>query len=310
MVSLVDHIDLPENIIFSSLNFIIGSTTICGNVLSMIVMYKTRHTSFATKLASTWILFHLALSGISVGVWSLLCGVHLMTEELRNCLTIDHIRRFIGVAAPGALILFLGCISYDRYILLKHHTNHNKYMSRKKTKLLIALCWLMPFPVPFLRYVNQETFYMFVIVAILLVFVVVIVTYSCILRLVYQSEKNMRKKKPTNVALVDFQSADSANTLEFDSKTKEYVRLKRTIKLARTVTKLITTYLVCHAPLLLYLLIRITAPKLLVDKKKQIVLLVTECFSQINAGLIPFVYFMTSRTSQKGVKRLFCRNVK
>jgi len=114
---------------------------------------------------------------------------------------------------------------------------------------------------------------MFVIVAILLVFVVVIVTYSCILRLVYQSEKNMRKKKPTNVALVDFQSADSANTLEFDSKTKEYVRLKRTIKLARTVTKLITTYLVCHAPLLLYLLIRITAPKLLVDKKKQIVFL-------------------------------------
>lgn len=324
---LVDKITPPLSIVFICLNMFFGMACIIGNLLAMIIMIKAKDTSFSTKLVSTWILFHLALSAFFIGIWALICGTHLLTDGLRRTMWIDHVRRFFGIVAPGVLILLLGCISYDRYILLKHHTNHYKYMTRKRTFILIALCWILPLPVPVFRYLSHVVFYLLVAGAIIIVFIVLITAYSFIIKLVFQSEQKVKKMSLRAVgdfpqqhnSLSDLtlntgemevnqqqkQAKDNKNTSSTKS-NGDFSRLRKTLRLAKTVSKLLTTYLVFHLPMLCYLLVRTVKPNMMDKKKQEIALLLVEIFSQINAALVPLVYFTSIAAYKKGFKKMLC----
>ena len=331
---LVDEIKLPLSIVFICLNMFLGITCIIGNLLAMVIMIKAKDTSFSTKLVSTWILFHLALSAFFIGIWALICGTHLLTDGLRRNIWIDHVRRFFGIIAPGTLILLLGCISYDRYILLKHHKNHYKYMTKKKTFSLIALCWIIPLPVPFIRYLNHVGFYLLVAGAIIIVFIILIVAYSFIIKLVFKSERKVKRMRLRGGGGCPLQQSSlteltinsgEASSIEMNQKTQtakdneripcsnpstksngEFSRLRKTLRLAKTVSKLLSTYLVFHLPMLCYLLVRTIKPNLMNKREQEIALLLVEIFSQINATLVPLVYFTSITVYKKGFKKMLC----
>ena len=257
---------------------------------------------------------------------------------MRRNIWIDHVRRFFGVVAPGTLILLLGCISYDRYILLKHHTNHNKYMSKTKTFALIALCWLLPLPVSFLRYLSHLGFYLLVAGAIILLFIVLITAYSFIIKLVFRSEEKMRKSNDRTDFLqhhnsltdLTLNSEDEVYRIELNHHQQDHqpikpsarnnpssrkkliigfdhlTRLKRTLRLAKTVSKLLTTYLVFHLPMVCYLLVRVIKPSAMNKKEQEVTLLVVEIFSQINATLVSLVYFTSINAYKKEFKKMLC----
>ena len=332
---LVDQITPPLSFAFVCPNIFLGIVCIIGNLLVTVAMIRSKDTSFSTKLASTWILFHLAISAFFIGIWALICGIHLLAENMRRNIWIDHVRRFFGVVAPGTLILLLGCISYDRYILLKHHTNHNKYMSKKKTFALIALCWLLPLPVSFLRYLSHLGFYLLVAGAIILLFIVLITAYSFIIKLVFRSEEKMGKSNDRTDFLqhhnsftdLTLNSEDEENRIEMNHHQqddypikpsagnnpssrgkliKDFMRLKKTLRLAKTVSKLLTTYLVFHLLMVCYLLVRVIKPSAMNKKEQEITLLVVEIFSQINATLVPLVYFTSINAYKKDLKKMLC----
>ena len=320
---LVEQIVPPLSFVFVCLSFCIGTICIVGNMLAMIVMVRSKDTTFSTKLASTWILFHLALSAFCIGLWAMVCGTHLLTEETRRNIWIDHVRRFLGILAPCALIMLLGCISYDRYILLKHHTNHNKYMTAKRTRLLVTLCWVLPVPILLLRYLSETSFYLLVVGAILTVFVVLITSYSFILKLVFESERKVKSSIHYNqnnslTDLTSHEDGDHDNSMEETPQVttkhvhnkkprlkivNDFTRLKKTLRLAKTVSKLLTTYMVFHLPMVCYLMTRVIKRGPM-TKTLEIALLLVEIFSQINASLVPLVYFTSISAYKKGIKKL------
>eukprot|EP00111_Clytia_hemisphaerica_P006585 TCONS_00019087-protein len=309
--TFVDHIIPPSSYIFFSMGILVAFCCIVGNSLVMVVIVKSsRDSRCSTKMASTWILFHLALSAFFIGVWTVICVVHISTDTMRHNTKMDHARRFFGIVAPGALILILSCISYDRFILLKYHKNHDKHMTKKKTNILIALCWLLPLPVPFLRYLSPPGFYLLVIIAIVVVFVLLIVAYSFVLLLVFNSEKKMKMIKAKNLSLADLTSTEYEQEASphlqnrRDTKFRDFVSLNRTIKLAKTVSRLLIIYLIFHSPLVGYLLVMLFKRDVFDDRGRQTALLVAELCSQINAALIPFVYFATNQSCRKGIKEL------
>ena len=162
----------------------------------------------------------------------------------------------------------------------------------------------------FFRYFSKNGFYLLVIIAIVVVFLVLIVAYSLVLRLVFNSEKKMKMIKSKNLSLVDLTTTEYEREAtphlgaRRDTKFKDFVSLNRTIKLAKTVSKLLIMYLIFHSPLVGYLLIRLFKPNTFGDESKQMALVVAEICSQVNAALIPLVYFVTNRSCKKGILAL------
>uniref|UniRef100_A0A7M5XBH7 G-protein coupled receptors family 1 profile domain-containing protein n=2 Tax=Clytia hemisphaerica TaxID=252671 RepID=A0A7M5XBH7_9CNID len=282
-----------------------GILCIVGNSLAIVVLLRTKNTNFSTRQASTWILFNLTLSGVFIGgIWSPVCVIQLLSEHLRKNITIETVRRFLGISLPGAFICFIVCISYDRYLLLKHSNNHNMHMTRRKSIAVIILSWIIPLPVLFLRYLNKALFRFFVVLFILFGFLTVIFAYGFMLRVVCESEKRIKRNYTNAENASPAMLCKPTGKQTSGSQRKRFKDLNKTLRLAKTATVLMTTYLVCHLPLALFLVVQVIKPDLLSPYTTQIFLLATECLSQINASLNPGIYFMTCKIYLREVKKL------
>jgi len=256
-VILVDKITSPTTLIFASIFFTLSIVCVIGNVLALIVVSRTKNRTFSTKQSATWNLFNLALSGVFIGMfWCTVCGVQLLTDTLRMSPILEITRRFLGISLPGNFMSLIVCISYDRYILLRHSKNHNKFMSKRKTVLMIAASWI---------------------------------TYLLMVKLVRDSEKKFIVNNITSMPTHNRQ-------------------LNKTIKLTKTASMLLLSFLVCHLPIALLLLVRINCATCLSSHTQQIILLFTESISQVTACLSPGIYFMTCDVYLRELKKLLKNN--
>jgi len=221
--------------------------------------------------------------------WCTVCGVQLLTDTLRMNTILEITRRFLGISLPGNFMSLIVCISYDRYILLRHSKNHNKFMSKRKTVLMIAASWIIPTLIPFLRFVNRSAFYPIVVSYILFSLFIVALTYLLMVKLVRDSEKKFIVNNITSMPTHNRQ-------------------LNKTIKLTKTASMLLLSFLVCHLPIALLLLVRINCATCLSSHTQQIILLFTESISQVTACLSPGIYFMTCDVYLRELKKLLKNN--
>lgn len=284
--TLVDQITPPTAFIFTGIFFTLSILCIFGNVLAFIVVRRTKNGTFSTKQSGKWLLSSLALCGVFTGsFWCTVCGVQLLTDSLRSNLLLEAVRRFVGISIPGNLMSMVVCISYDRYILLRHSSNHNKYMSRTKTTLMIVASWCIPIFISFLRFLNRSAFIFIVLFYILLSLCIVTLAYIFMVKLVRDSERKFvikdKNMRPTQTR-----------------------RLSKTIKLAKTASVLLVSFVICHLPFALFLLVRIQGAEVLSHHTQQIMLVCIEISSQANACLIPAIYFMMSDSYLRQARNL------
>ena len=292
--TFVSLIHPPLNIIFAVLMYLIGIFCTSGNIFAILVLQRARKlVQPSTKRHTSLILFNLALAGTFIGLlWCPVCATQLLTEEFRNSSSFENIRRFLGIELPGAFIGFIVSISYDRFLILKHITNPNKHLTKRKAILLITLSWLIPLPVPMIRFINQAAFTYIVVFVILFGLAVVAITYLYMLQIVYESEQRVKRS---------IQLGAASPAMLFKSNRSH----KKTLRLTRTASVLIITYLTCHIPFAIFLLIRVLRPSFLSAYISQIWFLTSECLTQINACLNPGIYFMTSKAYLKEIRKLF-----
>lgn len=292
--TFVSLIHPPLNFIFAVLMYSIGIFCTVGNVFAILVLHRAgRLIQPSTKRHTSLILFNLALAGIFIGIlWCPICATQLLTEQFRNSSSFENVRRFLGIELPGAFIGFIASISYDRFLILKHIANHNKRLTKRKAIFFITLSWLIPLPVPMIRFINKIVFTYIVVFVILFGFGVIAITYLYMLQIVYESERRVR--------LLMQLGATSLAMLSRPARSH-----KKTLRLTRTASVLIITYLICHIPFAVFLLIRILSPSFLSPYISQIWFLTSECLTQINACLNPGIYFMTSKAYLKEIRKLF-----
>ena len=128
---------------------------------------------------------------------------------------------------------------------------------------------------------------------ILFGFGVIAITYLYMLQIVYESERRVGK-------LMQLGATSPEGMLSRPARSH-----KKTLRLTRTASVLIITYLICHIPFAVFLLIRILRPSFLSPYISQIWFLTSECLTQINACLNPGIYFMTSKAYLKEIRKLF-----
>ena len=135
--------DIPARCIFLLVNIGSSLVSILGNALMMVVLHNT------PKLKTRSNYFLLLLAGIDVGMssiaqpmTSLLVMDFLPMDQV--CITSD-LQGYVCTTLGGATLGMLVLISYDRYLHLSKLNNYNKYMTKKKLKVLIPAIFVCPF---------------------------------------------------------------------------------------------------------------------------------------------------------------------
>ncbi len=167
-------------------NLILSIITVFGNTIVFYVVIGNKKLRTRSNLC----LLSLACTDLCVGI--IVEPLHVMqlfNESLRENCKINTVRRFLSTVFMGASISSIVLISYDRYLHLSKTINYTKHMSKKKVGVLLAICWLIPFLVPFSRY-SSETIYTSIILVYVTAMIGVMVTcYILIIRIV-KNQKN------------------------------------------------------------------------------------------------------------------------
>ena len=135
--------------------FTASAVATIGNCLALIVIVKMKPRRSLSMLIISSLAFSDLLVGIILGPitgWQ-----QVSTSALSNC-TLDKARAYFVALLVGSSVMTLGLISYDRYILLTKLKNYNKHMTKKKTFLLLAICWIVPALTPVFREFNSNVY--------------------------------------------------------------------------------------------------------------------------------------------------------
>ena len=173
--STLDYLpDVVWKNIFGTLMCAVAVTASFENIIVLIVIFKCS----ALRTPSNRILASLATADLLTGaiVAPLNVAQYFRVSILHNC-TVEAVRRYLSTALIGASTFTLGFISYDRCL---HLVKLRKYkLEAKYLYPVLAICWLVPILLPFLRKINDsEQVYSATILTIgILVLVTVVVSY-------------------------------------------------------------------------------------------------------------------------------------
>ena len=177
---------------FATCNIVVGFVAFFGNLLVFVLIWRT--TSLRNR--SICCLLSLAVTDFLVGM--ILEPMHVLQflfQEFRENCMFNSIRRIFSVVLIGASISSIAFISYDRYIHLSKTQNYNRNMTPRKIAMLLFIVWLVPIFMPFLRLMGKDerAYGSFVFFYVLSNFVIMLVCYICIIKLVREKEKNMNR---------------------------------------------------------------------------------------------------------------------
>ena len=300
----------PLTFIFGFMFIVTSVMAAAGNGFSLFIIWRP-----GLKLtSSTKILTSLVVSDLLVGIIlsPLTCFQVLNYISLNNC-EIDYARRYLFFFLCNTSGLTLVVISYDRYILLTKLTNYNKFMTKKKLIILLILAWLVPALIPLLQLkIFGPYVYLFGILTVFLgALVFLIISYSCIVKVIRQKEKQLRTHE-VNLATVESSNDNvsyekNKNIKESDISRKRQRREKKYVALAKSVSILILCFLLFNGPISIWTILSLLNVKHgFVDHKIiQVCYIIASFTAQFNSCINPFIYFSKNPEFRKCAKALF-----
>ena len=180
----------PLKFIFLLLNFGSSLVTILGHSLVMVVLFytstlKTRPNCFLSLLAGA----DVAVALIAQPVTCLLV-IHVL--HMSQICTASNLLAYVCTVSCGASIGMLALIGYDRYLHLSKLKNYNKYMTKRKLKVLISMIFAYQTLVGCLIF-HEDTAEIYNYLA-----VGHVGTYSAILSICYYNSWKIAKKGITS----------------------------------------------------------------------------------------------------------------
>ena len=295
----------PVNLVFSVLFFVLTFTSILGNTLVLITIFfpnKRRMLYRENSVLSNKFLISLAISCSVIGyIISPLSGIQLLTEELRSNLTIERVRRFLHVWILGTTFFLLSSISYDRYTLLTRSHNYHRHMTKRKRFILLCISWIVPFLIPFIRYLNKTVFFAAIVVVMIGTFMILCIVYCFIVAVVRRKEKNVLDPSNNNTQQLNKTNRINSNHQNQSKRSKK----RKYVQLTKIVLVLLTCYLLCNAAGVCYFLAVVIKYDFASLYTKEIMLLISELSAQLNSTLTPIVYFAFSSEFRKKFKYIF-----
>ena len=280
--------------VFGIINTAIAVVAFIGNVTAFLVIFKTKY----FRNLSTCFLCSLIMTDLLVGVMlEPMHAAQLVSQVLRNNCGFNSVRRYLSTLLIGASVSSIALISYDRYLHLSTTQNYSQYMTKKKAAVLIILGWAIPAIVPTLREIgkNDQIYSAIAFVFTCLCFIVIIVSYTFIIKIVRKKETEM----------VDSQIQNQM----------QQHRIKNDIRAAKVVTIIIICFVITIIPGAIYFCI-VAVKAFLPDgipgfnkESEEIYYTVILALAMANSGINPLIYYLRNPKFKKSlVKKLkgFC----
>lgn len=259
---------------------------------------------------------------------------HHTTSEL--C-TLQTVRDSISVCLIAASILTVVCIAYDRYMLLSKSKNYNKYITHKKLKLLILVCWSFP---PFgltIKFVSLFTYEILFFICTALALIALCIFYILILMHTKQRKKRIRTHQLHNrifegvtrmssnelenrydstqntdqkacgeITVFKINSNNNSN-INQDESSKDHGRGSGQLELFQKVTVLIACFCLCFVPSAVVVIIDGIKQEATVDYPLQNAFIFSVWLTSLNSCINPIIYASQYPEFQRHLRAMFKR---
>ena len=278
-------------------------------VLVIIVRMKNRSISYhiLLSLAAADVLVALILGPITI--------IQVLDIELiENCLA-HLIRGYFLVLLVGSSLFTLAVVSYDIYLLLTKLCNYNQYMTKRKATVLIVLSWLFPGLIPIAKHFNMMAYVILRVTIYTLPLIALITFYFLITKEVCNREKNLchhgtnrfvaSNDNSSSYDIPTNQSNDittAETTIRCERMTSR--RQMKHLKLAKSVTLLITCYFACIFPLNIWMILELAKVEYS-NLAHQIFYFSAVFLMQVNSCINPIIYYLKQREIKKGFHQIF-----
>ena len=282
--------------------------TVC-NIIVIIIIVRMKKRS-----TSNHILLSLSVSDLLVG--SILGPITITqvldTQLLSNC-TAHFIRGYILVLLVGSSLLTLAVVSYDRYLLLTKLSNYNRYMTKQKASLLIGFSWLFPGLIPIAKQFNMMAYVTLRIFNCTLPLVALGTFYFLITKEVRRREAEFshHRENPhifsNNIIPINdtsgkiSMSPESGVVYLHDENSRNN---KKHVRLAKSVTFLISCYFTCIFPLNVWMILELAKVEYSIFAH-QVFYLSAVFLMQINSCINPIIYYLKQNDIKKGFRKIF-----
>ena len=277
---------------FGVLHTSIGIIAFCGNLMVFMVIYNT----YSLRNRSSVSLVSLAMTDFLVGC--VLQPMHILQffyKDYRSKCTFNAFRRMLSIFIAVASFSSIALISYDRYINLSKPFEYHRHMRRRKIITLVALCWLVPASVPFLRFVGRNETVLAAVISTYVFsnFAVTFVSYVCIITIIRKRQEELARGD--NKTQIRSQSA----------------RIRQQIKAAKAIAVIIVCFFLATVPISVYNSLVAIEGFLLKTVSgfegdtREIIYAVAVTFAMANSAINPIIYYVKIPDYKKNVLRLF-----
>ena len=178
--------------VFAVINILIALVAITGNLVSFMVILKTKY----FRNPSTCFLGSLIMTDFLVGI---LAGpmlvAQLVSESLGNNCVFNQARECLTTLSVGTSVNSIVLISYDRYLHITKSQNYGQFMSKRKAAALIGVGWSIPAVLGMLRILGNIYVRRYADIVgsayVFLCFVGIVAFYTYIIKLVKKKERGM-----------------------------------------------------------------------------------------------------------------------
>lgn len=137
--------DRPTFSIILQTTFIVLATLLIvgGNIINIIIL----HTTPLWHRSTTLLLKNLSVADCCIGLSFTISAIYPSAANLESWPFGDflcNLTSIVGGTCCGASIVTLALISVDRYFIVLHPLDHEKYMSKRKVRIFIFLAWIIP----------------------------------------------------------------------------------------------------------------------------------------------------------------------
>ena len=261
----IERIGLSWRLIYAIIFITCGLIITILNVILLVVLCRRSMRS----QKSNYFLTSLVVSDVIMGVGMCpLLGISCLLSPADYCLILTVL--IMGFCLLyGSSVSSLAAIAYDRYLLIDPPTYHSR-MTRRKTRIILALIWVVPVLVLSFLAINHQT-YLFIFTSfVVIVSTVMVVCYRMIIkRISRQVElndsldqprtnsqenvengdklRNSRRQNATNNNTNAISHTDNDNISAL-AKHKRRVKIVKNRKLAHRLFILIVVFCGCMLP--------------------------------------------------------------
>ena len=269
-------------------NILQGLASTLGNILVVLLVINNRR----LRTRSNAFLLSIATSDFLVGtILGPMFVVQFFSHYHRENCSFNMFRRYLSMLLMGGAVDSIALVSYDRWMHLSKTIRYKDFMPKKKVAILLAVAWIIPITVPFVRLTSEAVYSAIIIIYMCLIFALMTTCYFVITKTVRTREINLRQR---------------SETAKRSRVTTNHIRV------AKAVTLVILCLLLTIMPVCIFLgitalnglsngLINIS------DTTKEICYAVLMTIGLANSGINPVIYYFRIPEFRKSMKSLVAR---